>query len=358
METTTNTTNTTSTTGSTDATATQLAPVAPVKAQNGSELKQYLDTAGDLPGDVLLGRLVLYTISDEPVAHDTLDKWFTELGLNKAFLPNPLRELDAFKKATSEVNNRSYTLSGDRTAHLLCREVSTTPDMVIRHITREIKDSRKKRLQYSTAIEARYFRKTRKGGTGRIKLRIQREDPAGGGNHVLPEEEQFVRDVAQEIAQSFGQHSQFHDGQKMRALVRNYLLHLNAIEVKASTYFGHFSADAELAALAELVNRLGGRSSMNMIPLVDLKRERAFITSVFEREAAESLTKIGDSVKEMLAQDRVTPAALARVKEQYDTVLKRAQEHMSRLEVTQDLTAATAEVTHELLLKLHEKVAA
>lgn len=333
----------------------ELAPVTPVQAGAGSPLREYIDQAGDLPNDVLLGRIVLYTISDEPVPHSTLERWFNELGLDKAFLPNPLRELDAFKKATSDINGRSYAISGDRTAHLLCRDVSSNSEVVIRQITREIRDARKKRLSYDVAVTARYYRKTHAAGHGVLRLKVNAENPTG--DHLLTEEVPHVRAFAHEVTQAFGTYCQNHDGQKMRALVRNYLLHLNAIEIKNSTYFIHASRDAELSALAELVNRLGGRSEMNMLPIVDLGRERKFITAVFEREASESLSRIADEIKTLMSSGKVTAGALKRMKAQYDDVLLKAQEHMARLEVTQDVTATAAEHTHNLLTQLQQKVA-
>jgi hypothetical protein len=314
-----------------------------------SALKQYIDASGKLPDDVLLGRIVLFTITDEAVAHDDLETWFDDLALDKRLLPAKIKEVDAFKKATSSIDGDKYSLSAGTTAHMLCRDVTSNNDFVRRQITREVQDSKKKRLYYNAAIEATYYRPGA-GGSGRLKLQINRDE-------ILAEELDHLRQVTDNISESFARYANYHDGQKLRGVVRNYLKHLNAIEVKGGVYFIHMSKDAELSALCELVNRFGGGCQMKTLPIVDLDEEREFITAVFEREAAQALQEITRDVRSAM-DTGITGAAYAKLKERYDEVLEKAQEHMVNLQVTQDITAASAEVALDALAKLQEKMAA
>lgn len=312
-----------------------------------SALRQYLNDAGQLPADVLLGRIVLFTITDEAVAHNDLERWFDELALDKSMLPAPIKEIDAFKKATSGIDGKKYGLTGGTTAHMLCRDVTSNEMLVRRQVTREVQDSKKKRLYYNAAVEATYYRPG-PGGTGRIKLKINRDE-------VLAEEMDDLRNVCSQITSSYQQYADFHDGQKLRGIVRSYLKHLNAIEVKGGVYFIHVSKDAELTALCELVNRFGGGCVMKTLPIVDLDEEREFIAAVFEREAAQSLQEIIRDVR--ASGNGITGAAYAKLKGRYDEVLGRAEEHMVNLQVTQDITAASAEVALDELRKLQERMA-
>ena len=59
-------------------------------SKNASSLKSYLDEYDDLPADALLGRIVLFTITDEPVSLSDLTKWFDDAGLDKSY-PRPTR---------------------------------------------------------------------------------------------------------------------------------------------------------------------------------------------------------------------------------------------------------------------------
>ena len=115
--------------------------------------------------------------------------------------------------------------------------------------------------------------------------------------------------------------------------------------------------DAELSALCELVNRFGGGCQMKTLPIVDLDEEREFIAAVFEREAAQALQEITRDVRSAMGSS-ITGAAYAKLKERYDEILEKAQEHMVNLQVTQDITAASAEVALDALAKLQEKMAA
>lgn len=313
-----------------------------------SPLRSYVDDLNDLPADVLLGRLVLFTISDEAVTLPQMEQWFTELGLDKKFLPHANRAHDAFKKATTDAKD-TYPMSKGRAGHLLCREVTTTSEYVRRQITREIKDGRNKRLSYDQAIECTFYRATN-GDQSTARLTIKPNLAILEGAEVSP-----VQAAAQAIYERY-QHNIVHmDGMKLRACVRDYLGHLNALQVKGGVYFVHATRDAELASLAALVAKFGGECQMNMIPMVDLERQRKFITTIFEREASQSLSDLTREVRAVLASGKsITGTTYARLKGQYDEVMDHAVEHTETLQVSQDVTAASAEVAQKALMELME----
>lgn len=315
-----------------------------------SALRSVIDDLNDLPLDALLGRIVLFTITDEPVAHSDLERWFSDLGLDDKYLPAQGKSLDAFKKATSDTKD-SYPMKRQRTGQLLCRDVTSTGEFVRRQITREIKDGGKKRLAYDEAITCTFYRPPADRQDA-AQLRIVVND------QVLEDEElKIVQLVAQSIKVRYDRYYQYLDGQKLRACIRGYLKKLNAIEIKGGVYFVHASRDDELNRLAELVGKFGGGCHMNMIPIVDLERERKFIAQVFEREASQALNDLTREARELMAASgSVTTAAVAKLKARYDEVLGNAEEHMLTLQVSQDVTAASAEVALKALLSLQEEM--
>lgn len=316
-----------------------------------SPLRSYIDELGDLPSDALLGRIVLFTITDEPVSLDDLTAWFKEHDLDPSYLPAPNKALDAFKKATSDTKD-SYDLTKGRSAQVLCRDVTQTPDFVRRQITREIRDSRNKRLSYVDAITCTFYRPNDPAdqNTSRVKIQINPTVLEGS-------EEKPVKEIARNIYARYARHFDFLDGMKLRATVRNYLKGLNCIEIKGGVYFVHSSRDDELARLADVVAKFGGGCRMNTIPIVDLEREREFIAQVFEREASQSLHELARDAQELLTSSKsVTPAACAKIKARYDEVLTNAEEHMLTLQVSQDVTTAAAEVALSALTRLTEKL--
>jgi hypothetical protein len=323
--------------------------MATAKKSKPSELRAYIDELNDLPTDVLLGRIVLFTITDEPIRRDDMVKWFRDLDLDEAYLPAPNKYLDAFKKATSDTKD-TYPMSKDRTGNLLCREVSSTPNYITRQITREVKDGGKRRLSYTEAITCTFYRPTKADDQSAAHLRVQ-VNPTNLEKGELT----LVQQVAKDIVSRYHDYYDFLDGQKVRGCIRSYLKKLNAIEIKGGVYFVHSSRDDELARVADLVSRFGGGCHMNMIPMVDLERERAFMAKVFEREASQSLRDLTREVDELLSTRKsITPAAYAKLQARYDEVLNNATEHMENLQVNQDVTAAAAEVAHEALRGLRE----
>lgn len=319
------------------------------KQLNVSDFKTYLDQVEELPADALLGRMVLFTITDHGVPVQDVYEAINDLDLHAAYPPAPNKYLDSFKKATSDVKD-TYAMPKGRTAHLLCREVNFTHEYQRRQITREIKDSGKKKLGYAPAIDATFYKPTdvNKQETARLNIVVNQ-------GALEPDEVALITEIANGIAARYARYFRTFDGLKIRAFVRNYLKKLNAVEIKGGVYFVPVSRDEELGRLVEFVSRMGGGCRMNTIPMVNLEKEREFITEIFEREASDSLREITKEVEHLLATRKgISAAAYARLKERYDEVLSNATEHMDNLQVTQDVTAAAAEVAFESIQKLME----
>lgn len=320
------------------------------KIKTPSALRSYLDECKDLPNDVLLGRIVFSTIYDTPVKRSDMEQWFIELGLDTSMLPVENKRFDAFRKATSAVKD-VYPMSKGRTGLLLCRDVVSNGDFVRRWIVREIRDSANKRLNHDGAIEVTFYRPL----DGRADSARLVTVP---NTLVLePDEVDRLKAVAQKIYADYVESYDFMDGQKLRATVRRYLKHLNALEIKGGVYFVHATRDKELADLSELISRFGGGCEMKTVPLVDLESERKYIGTVFEREASQALLDLQKEAQELMATRKtITPAAVLKLRTRYDETMAGAAEHMATLNVTQDVTAAAAELALEALLKLQEEM--
>jgi len=315
------------------------------------QLAELLDD-GDIPTSLLLGRLVLFTITDQPTPRSVLEAAFLQHNLNPTMLPPETKPVDAFKKATSEAKEK-FPLPDGTTAHFLCRDVASTPEYVKRQITREIKDSRAKRLSYDKAIDCVFYRATPSAtpgdGKGRERLAITVDTGLPAAEHDL------IKQVGQDILNRYAVYYNNLDGNRLRAVVRDYLKHLNAIEIKGGVYFVHVARDNELANLQALVNNLGGGCQMNTIPMVDVAREREMVTAAFEREAAQALQDLTRDIKEIRSTRKtVSPSAYAKVQDRYNEVVAKANEHLVTLQISQDITGAEAEVALEELGLLRE----
>lgn len=317
--------------------------MAPPSVQQDTALAQYLTQAGQLPEDVLLGRIVLFTILDQGVLATELENLFTRYHLDPKLLPPPIRTIDAFSKATSEAKE-SYALNDGRTATVLCREVVKNKEYTRRQITREIRDNKRKRLEYSAGLTCTYH-----VGAQRLQITLN-------SDQLLHGEKQHMEAIAADIQRRFNRYCDTHDGDKIRAVVRNYLRRpLNAVEIKGGVYFVHYRHDDELQRLTQMVHEIG--CQIHAIPIVNLASERAFIAQAFEAQASAALHDLAREARLLTEEGRkITANLYDKFKERFDDVMLRAEEHIVALEVDQDLTAASAEVAIKALELLKENV--
>jgi hypothetical protein len=320
-----------------------------------SDLRRYLDQAGELPDDVILGRIVLFTIADLRVRRDDLVKWFEELDLNPAKLPPEIKPVDAYKKATSEAK-QEYALPDGNTVTYLCRDVSSTPTYIHRQITREVRDPNRRRLQYDKAIESVFYR-PKTGADGRVvngseRLRLTIDAPKG----LTAEEQEKIKEITADVESRYLRYRDYLDGQKVRGVIRDYVKYLNAIELKGGVYFVHQNRTDELIRLQTLVSRLTG-CWMNLLPLVDLASEREMVIEAFQREAQEALNEVVKECAHLrFTRKSVSPEAYAKVRQKFDHVMNQASEYLRSLEINQDITGAAAELALESLIDLQKQM--
>jgi hypothetical protein len=320
-------------------------------------LRDYIDGINELPEDILLGRVVMFTITDEPLLHADVERWFQELNLNPVHLPAPNRAVDAFKKATTDVDKLEYDIfpggSPNMRGILLTRPVTTDNEMVVRFIVREVRDAKRRKLGHDKAIEAVFYKGQKVGGTvqkGSERIRLTRINEA-----LEPTELAEVDKAIQTIQDRYSHYYKYLDGQKVRAMIRDYLKYLNAIEIKGGVYFIHKNRTEELLRLRELVNRCGGGCRMDQIPIVDLDNERQMIVEAFQREAEEELsTLVKDIAFVRTTRKKVSPEAYAKLKKKYDLVMNQAMEYQRTLGLSQDRTSAAAELALDSLVALQQ----
>lgn len=318
-----------------------------------TDFQKYLAETGALPEDVILGRITLTRISDEPIRRDDLIQWFDEEQLNPALLPPPIKAVDAYRKATTEVEDYTYELEGN-TATVLTRDVSSDQQRVIRHFIREIRDSRNRLLTFDKVGEAIFYRPS-VGPDSKVIPGTERFQITLNAAVMHPGEDAQLDVMFQRCSASYDRYVNFLDGQKLRMVVREYQKYLNAIELKGGVYFVHANRTDELLRLQRVVQRFGGTCRMHLIPLVNLENERQMVVEAFQREATQALDAIVVEITMLRAnRKKITPAAYAKMRARYDTVMNQASEYLRTLGITQETTAAAAEVALDALVGLQQ----
>lgn len=312
-------------------------------------LREYLDEVGELPPNVVMGHIVMFTIVDTPVDRSDLEKNFVDLGLDVGLLPPEIQPLDAFKKATSEAKDKYIDGKGNKVS-VMCREVKATPTKVERQITREVNSGN---LDYSNGIRCLFLRgqpalgrTTIERGSERVKVRVNDDG-------LAQRDAEELHKIADAIERRYKGYYAYLDGNKIRAVVRSYLGHINAIPLRAGVYFVRSARYGDLVNLQTLVQRIGNGCSMDLFPLVDLPKEREVVIEAFQRDASGKLSDIVKEIVEVKASGKkITGAAYARLKDRYDLIMTQAQEYLETLGLSQDVTASSAELALDALTDL------
>ena len=108
--------------------------------------------AGTEPNDrsELLGHLFWFTISGLAMTRQQLEACLDAAGISPAMLPGPIRDCDAFRRATTAVERKRVEADGkDLFWNLLVREVRSNSHEVVRHLVVETVDARNVRLGYA-----------------------------------------------------------------------------------------------------------------------------------------------------------------------------------------------------------------
>lgn len=324
-----------------------------------SEFRKFVDATQALPDDVTLGNIVWHTIADAPYDLGTIEKLFEQLDMSPEFIPLPTSQIHAFQKACTRAKAASRPFELGRNTHeiMAIREVVKDKEQLRYDIVREVRDPRARKLRHESVAELVLYRPGPRSD-GKIDRTVPPVLRAKIFDQVVMDGElPFVQEVIDRHYEEFNRLYSYIDGDKLRWLVREYLGFLNAIMMKPGVYFVHRNRDADLGKLstfvATIAEQSGADSSVEMMPIPDLRRLRESVISAYQVEAVKEFNEIvGQIAKIRSTRDTITPEAFAKVREQYNGVARKALEYTRTLGVTQDMTAGAAEIALESLTAL------
>lgn len=326
-------------------------------ANTATDFRRYIEEHQSLPEEVVLGYIAWYSVADAAYDASVIEHEFLRLGLNPQFVPGAINPADAWEKATKEIHGERYPMSNGNTAEILVRDLSRTKNQIVRKIIREEKDAQNKKLSHQEVGEFVFYRP--KAVNGQVQHGTERIRTALSVESWSPERP-VLETLVGKFDVAYERYRRYHDGQRIRGVVRGYLLYLNAIQMKPSVYFVHSSRADELMRFQELVNGLnpGSETKLFLMPLADLSTLREEVTDAFQREAEKGLMEVVAQVQK-LRETRKGPISeqqYQKVKEQYDDVMNKAGEYTRILQVSQDRTGAALEMAMFALMELRANV--
>jgi hypothetical protein len=342
-------------------------PRHPGASSKPGGLAGYLE-AMDAGGTPLLGHLVLYSVFEGEVTPGQLQLWFTQLGLDAAFLPGPIRAVDAFEKVTGPSGVRhSYPLDNragtarrrsrqdgkGREATLMIRHVRRDRDQIVRHLVREVRDEESVQLSYDTRLAELTFRRDQapsaEHGAGSLLV-----TPDHAAIRQLPaSEHDEVGMVLTEIKAAYQRNCAYLTADRLRTVIRGYIEALNAIRVRPTggVYFVHQAHAATLAALRELVSRLGEGSYLSRVPIPDQDEMREMVIAAFTTRSRDELSRLAADIA-TAQRDGATEATISTLHKRYRDLQASATEHAQLLNTSLDDTTAVMQLVNAQLATL------
>lgn len=258
----------------------------------------------------LFGRLCWYTVHDREISINELKEHYNIVGLPAEFLPKPVRPIDAFRRATTELEATRIPCGNNYFLNILVREVKTDFKVVIRHIVKELLDSKNVRLQYSVTGEIVFERETNK-----ICTRAFTDDT-------------IIKDLLIKAEELYNKYKESYDGSHIRRLVRDILYRLNPVIVRPSggVYFVPEKHAETLLKLKKLIQMIG--SEFFVIPLINDAETRDMILKKYIDQVTEQIIEIstlmnkGDVTKAEMVTLFETSKKLLQQLDQYEGILQ------------------------------------
>jgi len=240
-----------------------------------------------------LGNLLWYTVGEMKVKDDELKALFVGAGLPEKWAPLPVRAPDAFRRATTALEQTRIPYGEGRKVNLLVREVANDSKGCVRQMVREVVDSENRRLGYVPVLEWFFDRKT------------ENIDSRTMLGTLLDEEKQAL----DQLPALYTEARSYHGGQHVRQAIRHILWQTNAVSVRTSggVYFvpsEHTWAVEGLRTLCKSLRPFAVTdypTNCHTVPLIDTAEQRDMVAEslaeTVKGEAADLLTYLTNARK-------------------------------------------------------------
>lgn len=207
----------------------------------------------------VLGNLFWYTVGKQLIKVDDLETKLTNSGLPKEWMPNPIRVVDAFRRASKESETRKATDEAGVYRNYLVREVFSDKESIQRNIVIETVNQSGKRLAYESEAGVIRLNKTSKSITSKSN-------------------NDTVQGLIEEIDQKFILYRDFYSAQHLRVMVGKILQSLAPTPVRPSGGI-YFVPESKAGGLTKLVNFISSMENSEgfKVPVIDTLNNRNMV---------------------------------------------------------------------------------
>jgi hypothetical protein len=332
-------------------------------------LNDYKDRLSGIDPSKFVGQLLWFSISGEVdrkengkkqltpvrVTRQWMADQFKKLQLDPKFLPDKLNPINAFKAVSTNARREYPLVEAGMTARLMVREVTTDGERIVRHVIREVCDSKGEMLSYDHIGTLVLWRK-RKSATNT------------SSNHLdmiaLNAADSLDREHLKALFDQI--HTDYLDAcvnlqsQAIRAILRNYLGSLNAIAVKpqGGVYFVHTTRQDAIDSLQTLVGRIGQGCKFHQLPLLDTIEQREMLTDAYQDEVEHDVQVLLERIAIANKAGGVRVSTYTLLNVELQNITNRAHEWAQLLGLAQGRAGAALELAFDSVAGLGTKLVA
>lgn len=263
----------------------------------------------------LLGRLCWYTVHEKEVGINELKRQYELVKLPPEYLPKPIRSIDAFRRATSELEMVKIPYDDGSKKNLfiniLVREVRTDNKIVVRQIVKEIVDSKNIKLSYQVVGEAVYER---------VSENIRCKAFATDDKHT--------KELLEKAKKLYTRYKEYYDGSHIRRMIRDIINKMNPTIVRPSggVYFVPEEHAENLLKLRQLVQSLG--NEFFTIPLINDAETRDMIYQKYIDQVTTQIIEI----KKLMDDEKTSTAELKMLFDNSKEILQQIEKYENLLQ--------------------------
>lgn len=225
----------------------------------------------------ILGHLMWFSVGKQLVNSQELFDKLVASGLEESWMPNRIRSVDAFRRATKEVECRKATDKANVFKNYIIREVYSDKEMVQRNIVCETVDQKGKRLAYDSEAAV-------------IKM-----DKKNDGITVAYSDD-FTKGLCEEIERRFNIYKDHYSAQQVRVMINKILQSLAPVPVRPNggIYFVPSSHTEQLKKLIDFTSSLENSEGFK-VPVVDTFDNREMVIYKLDQHMEEIINQCRSS---------------------------------------------------------------
>lgn len=208
-----------------------------------------------------LGDLFWYSIGSQLIQKDLLESYFNQTGVEKEFMPNPIRMVDAFKRATVEIAKKNVPTDQPKVfRNYIIREIYTDKDAIQRNIVIETVDQEGKKLAYDS------------------QAAILKLDKKNKSFEIVQSNDTLAQGLAHEADDRFRKYVSHYAAQNLRQMTAKALAACAPTMVRPNggVYFIPRTFDEKMNRLRNLINLLE-QSHAWAIPVVNSEDNKQMV---------------------------------------------------------------------------------